>query len=154
MKATIFFLLLLPSFAFAAVGTVSVSRSFDHYEKVGARKVVEKVTISWTASSSDGSVPDTNIDLKGFVLKAITDPGSTAPTANYDIAFGDPEDTALDAFDGALQNRATATTEQKAVVLSGATEPVFLDGTYQLQITNNLVNSATGTIILYLVDHR
>lgn len=115
---------------------------------------VDKIVIDWTADAGDGSVPNLSLtNLCGYVIKAITNPGSTAPTDNYDITLGDPEDSALDALGGALANRHTTTTQQVYPTVSGATVPIWLDkGTYTLAIANNAVNSATGRIILYLAS--
>lgn len=114
---------------------------------------VEVVIIDWVADSADGSVPNTTVPkLYGFLIKAVTNPGAVAPTANYDIALGDPEDTALDACATLLMNRHTSTTEQVYPLISGAATPLFLAGDYQFQLTNNSVNSATGRLLLYLVE--
>lgn len=135
-----------------AVGTVTVtSRDLINYGQRSS-KICEKIIIDWVASSTDGSLPTRDMDLKGFVVKAITDPGSTAPTDNYDIAFKDPDDASFDAMGSALANRDTTNSEHVYPVASGAVLPIFLCGTYTLAITGNSVNSATGRIILYLVD--
>lgn len=136
---------LWPGLAFAA-GTISLSPSELPYPIMGG----QKITVTWVADSSDGSVPTLNITMAGLVLKVVTNPGSTAPTDNYDIACGDPSDSALDVFAGALLNRDTATTEQVYPVVSGATAPVLVT-TCTLAITNNSVNSATGTIDFYVL---
>lgn len=134
-------------------GTVTIT-SRDRTEfGIGTRsRTCEIVTIAVTADAADGSVPNTSIPLKGFLVKAITNPGATAPTDNYDIELMDPADVALDALGGALTNRDTATTEQAYPVITGAACPVFLCGTYTLKVSNNSVNSATVSIILYLLD--
>jgi hypothetical protein len=112
---------------------------------------VEKVVIDWTADDTDGSVPALSVTLSGFVLKAVTDPGSTAPTDNYDIVLNDAADTTVDHLASALANRDTANTEVAYPTVSGATVPVWLeDKAYSLAVSNNSVNSATGQIILYL----
>jgi hypothetical protein len=115
-------------------------------------KRVEIVTTSWVADDAAATVPTLSLELKGFVLKVVTNPGSTAPTANYDISVTDPEDSALDAMATLLNNRHTSTTEQVYPLISGAACPIFLCGTYGIAVANNAVNSATGTITFYLVD--
>lgn len=113
-------------------------------------KIINIVPISWTGDASDGSVPDTSVpQLYGYVLRAIANPGSTAPTDNYDIKLLDPEDTSADALAGLLSDRDTANTE--SVIASGAIPP-FLCGDYLFNLTGNSVNSATGTCILFLTD--
>jgi hypothetical protein len=129
-----------------------VSREFVAYSKAVDAKRVEVVTTAFVADSADGSVPTLSIPLAGFVLKVITNPGSTAPTSNYDISVTDPEDSALDALATLLNNRHTSTSEQVYPLISGAACPIFLAGTYGIAVANNSVNSATGRIIFYLVD--
>lgn len=132
-------------------GTVTYVR--EDIPGISRAKIGELITISCTADSANGSFPATTISgLRGWVLKVITKPGGTTPTANYDIALNDPNATSLDAFGGALADRAASTQEQKAPVLSGATGPVFLNGDYSLAITNNSVNSAQITIYMYIVS--
>lgn len=114
---------------------------------------VQKIHIDWIADAADGSVPNTTVDkLYGFLIKVVTNPGSVAPTSNYDIALGDPEDSTLDAAATLLMNRHTSTTEQVYPLISGAAIPLFLAGDYQFQLTNNSVNSATGRCTLYMVE--
>lgn len=156
MKKLIALLFLLPSLSFAA-GTVTVTRSVSSYSAGGTPRYVQIVNIDWVADASAATVPDTNVVLNGFVQKVVTNPGSTAPTANYDIAFGDPEDSALDALAGTLANRHTTTTEQVYPAIAGTVGTVssfkiFLKGTYVFQLTNNAVNSATGRVQLWLTD--
>ncbi len=117
-------------------------------------KEVNVVIVDWVGDSADGSVPNTMINgLYGFLVKAVFNPGSTAPTSNYDIALGDPEDTALDAAATLFNNRHTTASEQVYPLISGAAIPLFLAGNYQFQLTNNSVNSATGRMILYLIEN-
>lgn len=156
MRSILLLALLAALPAFGA-GTVTVTKTTKGFGKGG--QLVEVVQIDWVGDASDGSVPATSITLSGYVQKAITNPGTTAPTANYDIALADPEDSALDALAAALQNRHTTNTEQVYPRIAGApgtvsSFPVFLQpGTYSLQITNNSQASATGRILLYLTSH-
>lgn len=136
-------------------GTVTVTRV--PYKALEGQRI-ECVQIDWVADAAAASVPNTNIDhLYGYVLKIITNPGSTAPTANYDMALGDPEDTTLDALGGLIANRHTSNTEQVYGIIKNGSDiapyPIFLCGTYQFQLTNNAVNSATGRVLIYLVEH-
>ncbi len=112
----------------------------------------EVITTDWVASSTDATVLTLDVVLKGYLLKVVTNPGSTAPTDNYGIALKDPEDANLDAAGSLLLNRHTTTTQQLYPTVTGAATPLFLCGTYGLAITNNSVNSASGRVVLYLVD--
>jgi len=76
-------------------------------DDIGAWKVY---SIAWTANAS-GAVYTTDARLawSGVVERITTDPGSPAPTDNYDITFSDPRGT--DPFFGLTQNRDTVNTE-------------------------------------------
>lgn len=146
MRHLLLALTLFAQFALAA-GSVSVARK-DF-------KNAEVVVISWTADAADGSLPTKTVGLYGYVEKIVTNPGSTAPTDNYDIAFGDPSDSALSVLSTALDNRHTTTTQQVYPRIAGTVGTVssfkpFLVGDYTVAVTNNSVNSATGTIEIYL----
>lgn len=128
------------------------THTHENYGKWGPAKRVEKVTITWVADDTDGSVPNVSVPLNGWLIKAVTNPGSPAPTDNYDIVIGDPNDSALDVVAGALADRDTATSEQVYPVVGSSATPPFLCGTHTVGISGNSVNSATGEIILYLID--
>ena len=128
------------------------SRVFVDIGKKANRRTVEVVTVDWVADSADATVPTLSLPLEGFLIKAITNPGATAPSANYDITLTDPEDSALDAAASLLINRHTSTTEQVYPLISGAACPILLAGTYGIAVAGNAVNSATGRIIFYLAD--
>ena len=135
-----------------AVGTISItSRELVNIGKT-ERNLIEKVIVDWVASSTDASVPVLSIDLRGYLIKVITNPGSTAPTGSYAIALQDPEDSALDAAATLLNGRSATATEQVYPVVSGKITPILLVGSYGLAVTSNSVNSATGRIILHLAE--
>jgi hypothetical protein len=115
---------------------------------------VRKIVIDFTADAADGSVPALSLtNLHGYVLKVVTNPGSTAPTDNWDIVLNSDSDTSLDHFAGTLLNRDTANTEAVYPLVSGAACPIWLEPkTYSLAISGNSVNSATGQITIYLVS--
>lgn len=151
----ILFASFLLAFSAFAAGTVTVTRSAADF--AGNHTRYQIVTIDWVGDASDGSVPTKTVSLYGWVQKAITDPGSTAPSANYDINMNDPQDSALDLLKDALLNRHTSTTEQVYPLIAGAPGTVsavkpFAAGNYAFTLTNNSVASATGRLILYLTD--
>ena len=151
MKNLFLLLLFLFSQSLFAVGTVTITRSdLTRQSGTGSYAIGEKVEIAWVGDSSDGSVPSTALTLEGSVLKIVTNPGSTAPTDNYDMALGDPDDSSLDALDSALLNRDTANTEQVSATLTSAQIPIFLNGSYTFSLSNNSVNSADGSVFIYL----
>lgn len=135
-------------------GTVTTTVSQINYSQTGQQRFCKKVSVSWTADAADGSLPATSItDLNGWLIKVVTNPGATAPTANYDIALNDPDASGLDALGGKLIDRHTTADEQVYPSIGATpTTPIFLAGTYSLAITGNAVNSATGLVVFYLVD--
>lgn len=111
-------------------------------------KKIKVVNIAWTADVAAATVPDTALnDLNGYLVKVITNPGSTAPTANYDIMLLDYDDSTVDAANAAIINRHTTSSE---IVLP--TVPPLLCGNYTFNLTNNAVNSATGVCILFIEE--
>lgn len=108
-----------------------------------------KTTVSWTADDSDGSVDNGTIGLPDpcYMFIGITDPGSTAPTDNYDIVVTDS--LGADVFGTALNNRDTTTSEQAAPIIGGTYGGRLAEGELTFTLTNNSVNSATGTLTTY-----
>jgi hypothetical protein len=111
---------------------------------------IRKVVFTCTADAADGSFPATAITRKveGRLIQLITDPGTTAPTDNYDITLVDGN--GLDVLQGVGANRDTANTESAAIVFSSTSINPVVDesDTLTLTIANNSVNSATITITL------
>lgn len=111
---------------------------------------IRKVVFTCTGDASDGSFPATAISRKfeGRLIQLITDPGTTAPTDNYDITLVDGN--GLDVLQGVGANRDTANTEAAAIVFSGTSINPVVDesDTLTLTIAGSTVNSATLTITL------
>lgn len=106
------------------------------------------VSVAFTADAADASIPNTILSgLYGKVVRWITNPGATAPTDNYDVKLLSPDDATADVMAGAVLDRDTANTE----VINHAT-PIELRGEYTLNISNNSVNSATGVVILEILE--
>jgi len=115
---------------------------------LNSMKKLKQVNVAWTADAADASVPDTTLsNLKGYLMKAITNPGSTAPTANYDVKLLDAADATADAANAILIDRHTTTTEVKMF-----DPPLLLAGDYTFNLTGNSVNSATGVLILFIEE--
>jgi len=113
-----------------------------------------QLTLSWTAAANGSFTSYTISDaqmlkyLKGLAYQAETNPGSTAPTAAYDITITNAGGN--DIMGGALADRSATATERAAPVLASGTEyPAAINGPLTLNITNNSVNAATGTVVLY-----
>ncbi len=139
----IFLLCMVPAITFAASSATSAKGSNRHGVRV--------ITVAWTADT-DGSFTNYEIAIppRGFIMQVITDPGSTAPTDNYDIALLDSD--SVDVMGGELANRDTANTEQGSPLIGNAYGPRYISGKLTLTITNNSVNSAVGEVIIYVYD--
>jgi hypothetical protein len=136
----ILFIIFIILFTSTVYGAGTISWDFDKIGPLG----IYKYTATCTADSSDGSYPSTsgstwNID--GFVLLVETDPGSTAPTDNYDIVLNDKY--GADIMGGDLADRDSSATERVKRV-------EFVDGRITPVITNNSVNSAVIVIYIYV----
>lgn len=116
-------------------GTVTIT----HYQ-IGN---IRRINFSVVADASDGSIPDTVLPkFQGRLLALHTNPGATAPTANYDITLVDGD--GLDRLQGVGLNRHTTNSEQVPVVYASTSvcPPVSLDEALTLTFANNSVNSA------------
>jgi hypothetical protein len=134
-------------------GTVTITTN-DPIRDNNQRIIGKRLVINATADASDGSFPNTSLKKlgPGFLQPVITNPGSTAPTDNYDIKILHPSDSTADAAGSTLIDRDTTNTEIAATTISGMAAPVFIgSGTYTLAITGNSVNSATIAIVMEIL---
>ena len=130
----------------------------DGIDRAGAYGGIRKVLVDWTSDSATGAVTGTTDKIVGALIKGVTDPGSVAPTDNYDIVITDEE--GVDVLGscvaaGRLADRDTATSEERyffvenadAAPLAMGVHPVVCD---KLTIAvTNAGNSKTGQLILY-----
>lgn len=156
----IFIILILPSLAFGAGTLVVTSDSGDTIKHPFTKQVVREILLTFTAASDNGTIPTLTLGnktsginqyypLTGQILySAETNPGSTAPTDDYDITITDSD--GLDLAGGYLLNRDASTTEKVNIGDSAAHGFSFITGDLTVTISNNSVNSATGTIRLIL----
>lgn len=86
--------------------------------------------------------------INGRIEKIVSDPGSTAPTDNYDPVFSDKH--GIDVAGGTLANRDTANSENEVPLVGGAYagNPVY--GPLTLAITGNSVASATWSFYIHI----
>jgi hypothetical protein len=123
-------------------GTVS-----QQHNKIGAIGVI---TLTCVGDSSDGSFPGTELEeFEGRLLALETDPGTPAPTSNWDVVVNDSN--GVDVLQGVGANRHTTTSEKVAVVFSGTSvhPPVDKTDTLTAVISGNSVASAQLVIKLY-----
>jgi len=117
-------------------GTVTVTE-----ETLGS---LIKITWAWTTDASGDADECTTGVYTGKVIALVTDPGSTAPTDNWDLVIND--DQSVDVLAGAGANRDTADTEQ---VTDEASLGIVVRSTLDAVISNG-GNAKEGTVYLYL----
>ncbi len=149
MKKMKRFLVVLSSIIFLVLPTYSWGAGTVTQELSHLTNNFKSIVFTWVGDASDGSVPATesNWNIHGYICKVITNPGSTAPTTLYDITLTNSD--GVDVVHGQLADRsATASEEIVPVPADNVTvygcSPVV--GTITLNITNNSVNSANGTV--------
>jgi hypothetical protein len=120
-------MLLIPSWVFAD-GTVTQTYTL-------VKDNVVCLTQTWTADASAATAPATSStsDIDGYLTMVVTNPGTTAPTDDYDITLTDSD--AIDVMDGALADRDEANSE--------------VEGQITLNISNIAVNGTTGVVKVY-----
>ena len=146
MIVMFFGLPLIPSFA---VGTTTVGAVRTYFvQGVGWRK---SITITFTADAANGAIASATIPivtsgLQGWYFYTVeVDPGSTGPTAGYAITMKDTH--GLDLCGGLLTSLSATATEIFDIGLGIPGFPVVTED-LTFASTGNLVNSATGTLIL------
>lgn len=128
--AVILAALLSASTAFAA-GTCTVA--YDDSVPMSS------VTFTCTGDAANGTFPNTTTKvIRGWIIIAETNPGSTGPTDDYDIVLNTA--SGVDVMGGALANRDEANTERATPAMSG-----WINGTLTQVVSNASVNSATFT---------
>lgn len=133
----------------ATAGTITQTLDTNFIESSRVSKVI---TFTCTASVDAATYPATALStdnynaVKGYYLyKIVTNPGSTAPTDNWDMTITDGD--GIDVLGGAGANRHTTTSQMFAPLLTTGVyfaQPVIDNWT--LNISGNAVNSA-GIVI-------
>lgn len=137
-------------------GSASTITYDDGVDGGGLRASIRTVRIAWTSDDTTGAVTATTRKIAGRLIKAVTDPGATAPTDDYDITITDEDSVdVLARCTTGLGNRDTANTEEvyftvlntDSIPLSTSIAPVVCS---KLTVAvTNAGNSKQGTIILY-----
>ncbi len=124
-------------------------------------------TITMTASSTTGGYSpfESDWDLDGLFLMAVTNPGAVSPTANTDINIVDAEgsyvfgDTGIfisnsdytPTYDGSLANRDSITSKRAMPLQNGNYTAVPVNGKVTVLIKNNSVNSAVIKLDIFYI---
>ena len=136
----------------ATYGTIN---SIHFSDPMAGKNGDNKIEIEWTSDTGGDSGKVTaniceeyNVNggrfdrLRGFITRVTTNPGTTAPTDDYDIVLNDED--GVDVMAGALANRDTANSE--TVIIS---DPPYIDSELTLVITN-AGDTKDGKITIYM----
>lgn len=130
-----------------------VTYALDEYQPIRSSPRLRKVTISWL-SHTDGVAAITIPRMRGRLIKAVTNPSATAPTADYDIVLTDGDGANILAnCDDDLTDRHTSNTEivyffvKNAAAAALAVHPV-VDGAVTVTVSAAGSGKA-GTLTLY-----
>ncbi len=127
-------------------GTVVVGHKLLTADRRMGREV-EVITADWTADAADGSIPDTGLGtIAGTLLRLMTNPGTPAPTAAYDVVIEDED--GFDVLGGLGANRSATITEEGEI--KGTTYRRIVGSALTLKISGNIVNGAKGIVRLYV----
>ena len=120
------------------------------YQTIGS---VHTITADWVSDSATGAVSGTTRAIYGDLLKGVTNPGTAAPTADYDITLSDAEGANIlgNCFDD-LIDRHTSNTETVDFFLGDGAVGVGVRPVVAGTITIAVAaagNSKTGRLIIY-----
>jgi len=131
--------------------TITISKVSTPYSEDRGIVLAE---IDWVGASSGGAVTAVDFSAANVLavlgrkcVLAVTDPGSVAPTASYDIEIKD--EYGVDVFGGELKDRHTINSEQTQPKIGADYGPRLCAGTWTFNLSGNSVNSATGKCVLY-----
>lgn len=140
MKRVMFLIIAVLLVAVHAFAADTVSYSWTE------RNGIAVCTVSWVDDGGDG-IASTTISSgswAGYIIRAETDPGATAPTDNYDIVINSRY--GADLFGGELNNRDTSNSE----IAEPLIPYIYQDGTMYFVLTNNSQAGALGTLVIYV----
>jgi hypothetical protein len=104
---------------------------------------VQKIKWTWTSAAAGTASLVTSRGYYGRVLALVTDPGATAPAADYDITVTDAE--GYDVMQGTGANRHTTNTE---TAVPTTDSPAF--GPLTINISN-AGDAKVGVAVLYVL---
>jgi len=106
------------------------------------------IKISWVADNALSDVPYTKIDnVNGFIYDVITDPGTPAPTDNYDVYIRDYT-TDVSLLGTTLENRDTANSE----IVSPSGTHIYAQSV-GFSLSGSAVSDAAGDVYLFVVPN-
>lgn len=141
------FLFCLPSLSFGADSDITSTSVLVDLPDL---KIIK---VDWICAT-DNSFTNHEIDIapNGRIELVVTDPGTTAPTDNYDIQLLDS--TGVDIMGGGLADRDTANTEQSHPLVDGSPAYRPVNGKMTLSISNNSVSLADGALYIFVYPYQ
>lgn len=113
---------------------------------------VGAVFVDWVTDNS-GGVSGTTPKVAGELLRVVTNPGSAAPSDNYDIAITDPDGVSVLATSASsLDNRDTSNSEEVYMFVNALATPVPVGPIVACPLTvaiSNAGNLKSGRITIY-----
>lgn len=88
--------------------------------------------------------------ITGFMMMGVTDPGSTAPSVDYDISILDDE--GVDVFGGELNDRSATASEQAKPKIGNAYDDRWVNSSLSIALANNTAAAATTQIKLFVKE--
>jgi hypothetical protein len=110
-----------------------------------AGRVVNSLTLEWTSDGS-GNATVVSDDVRGVILRIVTNPGSAAPTDSYDATLTDAD--GIDVAAGLLVDRDTTNSESVWPVDLTSGLPFAVSGPLTLNISN-AGSAKNGTVVVY-----
>ena len=113
---------------------------------------IRYLKMACVANSSDGAFADYTVTTElpgGRMIKLVTDPGATAPAANYDLTLKDAR--GIDILQTLGANRHTSNTEETHIVYASTyNNPIFSqDDVFKLTMSGSTNNSAIFDVYLF-----
>lgn len=145
MKKLLLALVLMLTLPTLVYGAGSSCTESIYYRNADNGVVVKK--IACVGDDSNGSFPDTTIQIDGYIMKVETDPGATAPQADYDLEFETTAD--VDMMGGELGDRHTSTSEVARPKANTTFGDDYID-TVTMKTTNQGTNDALVDVYIWI----
>lgn len=126
------------------------STTVEKFSYDNGKERVEKYTFTFVADDTDGSIDPKQTDkiVVGWVFQGETNPGSPAPTADYDVTI--KNEAEVDVFGGELGDRAAAVSEQAVPAIGSAFGERWVNTKLTFAATGNSVNDAEGVCTIWV----
>ena len=129
----------------AGASTTVQKKSYDN-----GKERVEEYIFTWVADDATGAIASKETDKKviGWVFQGETNPGSPAPTDDYDVTI--KNEAGVDVFGGELADRDTADSEQAVPKIGAAYGERWVNTKLTFAATNSTVNDSEGVCKIWV----